>query len=63
MRRTAQWPEKENLIEVIVEPKEGWEANAKMVRHIMNAKEADDKRLEAGLSLEWTRSRGIATPG
>jgi hypothetical protein len=52
MRRTAEWPEKENLIDVMVKSKEGWEAIAEMVRHIIKQKEADERRREAGLSLD-----------
>jgi hypothetical protein len=51
MQKTAEWPEKENLVDLMLRSKEDWEAIAGMARKIMRTKEADERRLESGLTL------------
>jgi hypothetical protein len=51
MQKTTEWPEKENLVDLVLRSKEDWEAIAEMARNIMRTKEADERRLESGLTL------------
>ncbi|KAH0817346.1 hypothetical protein GEV33_005445 [Tenebrio molitor] len=51
MQKTAEWPEKENLVDLMLRSKEDWEAIAGMARKITRTKEADERRLESGLTL------------
>jgi hypothetical protein len=51
MQKTAEWPEKKNLVDLMLRSKEDWEAIAAMARKIMRIKEADERRLDSGLTL------------